>query len=56
MLIEVLITILIILIITYVYHKYVISNFWRKRNVFYVDPSSAKNYLAATFGQIAMGK
>lgn len=57
MLIEVLIAILTtFLIITFSYHKYVMSNFWRKKNVFYVDPSAAKNYMAASFGQMALGK
>ncbi|XP_012225549.1 probable cytochrome P450 6a14 [Linepithema humile] len=57
MLIEILVTIIItFLIFTYFYHKYVISNFWRKKNVFYVDPSAAKNYMAASFGQVALGE
>jgi len=57
MLTEVLVAILtIFLIVIYVYHKYVIWNFWRKKNVFYVEPSAAENYMTAFFGQMAMGK
>lgn len=57
MLIEIFVAIVTtILFVTYFYHKYVMLNFWRKKNVFYVDPSAAKNYMTAFFGQMALGK
>ena len=35
---EIIGAIVVVLSIVYIYYKYVIFNFWRKRGVFYVEP------------------
>jgi len=29
---------IVVLIIVYTYYKYVLFNYWRKRNIFYIEP------------------
>lgn len=48
---------IIVLSIVYIYYKYVIFNFWRKKGVFYVEPIvPAGNLTALVTGKLSIGE
>lgn len=48
---------ILILSAVYIYYKYVLFNFWRKRGVFYVEPIvPAGNVTAFVMGKQSVGK
>jgi len=57
MLAELIGILIIALSVVYIYYKYVLFNFWRKKGVFYVEPVvPAGNVTAFVIGKISVGK
>ncbi|XP_024870707.1 probable cytochrome P450 6a14 [Temnothorax curvispinosus] len=48
---------IVVLSVVYIYYKYVVFSFWRKRNVFYVEPVvPAGNLTALVTGKVSVGE
>lgn len=48
---------IIALSVVYIYYKYVLFNYWRKKGVFYIEPTvPAGNLTAYVTGKLSVGK
>lgn len=57
LLIELIGVLIIALTVVYIYYKYVLFNFWRKKGIFYVEPVvPAGNLTEFVTGKLSVGK